>query len=394
MIKTKKTTALNPDFCFHTFWMKSDSSVNAIGAKASKLDYNHVIYTSRTSDGKPHGNSLDAETMALDWIKSLHAKRKDYYKGEMVSGSSEGVITAFWYARKYFEALNINNISVIMTDLTHFSVKKACDILCLPFKTIPFNSDFVIDCNILEEYIQNAIKSGSKKGVIIAATLGYTMTGFSDDIKKLNNLKHKYSKDNMHIFIHLDAAMGGICCRYLNPSLTYFDKAGIDTWTVDMHKGGMGLLGTSFFLLRKDLHDYMDISIPYAPGFKDYALLGSRSSIPALTAYCIIKKYKNKWKTLFRSLILKRDKFSGAIKNIQGVKIVSLPIDIPMLTISFEKLSKKSVDLLNSKFHLSSFSLNKEYQNCYRIYFNRQNKSTDILILLKSIKYIAKRDNA
>jgi tyrosine decarboxylase/aspartate 1-decarboxylase len=394
MIRPKKTTALNSGFCFHTFWMKSDRSVNAIGAKASELDYNHVIYTSRTSNGKPHGNSLDAETMTLDWVKSLHSKKKDYYKGEMVSGSSEGVITAFWYARKYFEALNINNISVIMTELTHFSVKKACDILRIPFKTIPFNSDFVMDCNVLEEYIQNAIKSGSKKGVVIAATLGYTMTGFSDDIKKLNNLKRKYSKDNMHIFIHLDAAMGGICCRYLNPSLPYFDKSGIDTWTVDMHKGGMGLLGTSFFLLRKELHDYMNITIPYTLGHKDYALLGSRSSIPALTACCIVKKYKNKWKILFRSLILKRNKFSEAVGKIQGVKIVSLPIDIPMLTISFERLSESSTDLLKSKFHLSGFSISRKYQNCYRIYFNRQNKSTDISTLLRSLKYIAKQDNA
>jgi len=217
------------------------------------------------------------------------------YDGYVASGGTECNIQAIWIYREYYKnVLNAKNdeIVVLFSEDTHYSLYKACNILHLNFKVL--DVDFhnrVINLENLDNQL-NKLKVDGVKYFITVLNMGTTMFGSIDDI---DSITHLYNSHNLQFKIHVDAAFGGFIYPFTNPNNIFnFENPNVDSLSVDGHKMLQAPYGTGIFLIKKGMIDnVLTEEASYIEGL-DHTLCGSRSGANAIATWMILNIHGSK----------------------------------------------------------------------------------------------------
>lgn len=262
------------------------------------------------------------------------------YDGYVASGGTECNMQAVWIYREYYKnVLDAKNdeIIVLFSEDTHYSLFKVCNILQLNFKllNVDFNSreiDFEKLDNLLSE-----LKADGVKYFITVLNMGTTMFGSIDDI---DSITHLYKSHNIQFKIHVDAAFGGFIYPFTNPNNVFnFENPNVDSISVDGHKMLQAPYGTGIFLIRKGLIDnVLTEEASYIEGL-DHTLCGSRSGANAIATWMILNMHGSKGlMDHMEQLIIKSDFICKSLSELdvqffrnEFMNIVTIPSeDIPM----------------------------------------------------------------
>lgn len=228
------------------------------------------------------------EALAIDVFKS----KPNAFDGYISPGGTEANIQALWMYRNYFQQecnAKLNEIAIIASEDTHYSIPKGANLLQLDWLKIPvdFNTR-QIDKKALQTILEKAHLNG-KKHFIVVSNMGTTMFGSVDNpndyIEILNELKLSFK-------LHVDGAYGGFVYPFSNPNSTInFSHPDISSITIDAHKMLQAPYGTGIFICRKDLiHHVLTREAEYVEGM-DVTLCGSRSGANAIAVWMILSTY-------------------------------------------------------------------------------------------------------
>lgn len=214
------------------------------------------------------------------------------FDGYIATGGTEANIQAIWMYRNYF----VNNfdakpeeIVIIASEDTHYSIPKAANLLMLDWLKIPvsFNKR-LIDVCVLEKKIVAAQTQG-KKYFIVVSNMGTTMFGAVENPDDYTQVLEKYK---LHYKLHIDAAYGGFVYPFSNKESTInFENPKISSITIDAHKMLQAPYGTGVFICRKGLiENVLTKEAEYVEGM-DLTLCGSRSGANAVAVWMILFTY-------------------------------------------------------------------------------------------------------
>ncbi|WP_188050223.1 aminotransferase class I/II-fold pyridoxal phosphate-dependent enzyme [Flavobacterium sp. GP15] len=214
------------------------------------------------------------------------------FDGYIATGGTEANIQAIWMYRNYF----VNNfdakpeeIVIIASEDTHYSIPKAANLLMLEWLKIPvsFNKR-LIDVCVLEKKIVAAQTQG-KKYFIVVSNMGTTMFGAVENPDDYTQVLEKYK---LHYKLHIDAAYGGFVYPFSNKESTInFENPKISSITIDAHKMLQAPYGTGVFICRKGLiENVLTKEAEYVEGM-DLTICGSRSGANAVAVWMILFTY-------------------------------------------------------------------------------------------------------
>ncbi len=184
--------------------------------------------------------------------------------GYATSGGTESNIQALRIAKKQ---KNVPRPNVVVPESVHFSFEKACDMLCMEVRTVPLSKKYCMDTDaVLEKIDVNT--------VAMVGVAGTTEYGTVDPIRVLSEI----ARDE-EIFLHVDAAFGGLVLPFLSPPLPFdFALPGVSSISVDPHKMGMSTIPAGCLLVRDaSMLETLNIRTPYLSVKQEFTLTGTRS---------------------------------------------------------------------------------------------------------------------
>ena len=180
----------------------------------------------------------EIESRFLRFIADLlHAPKS--FGGQIVSGGTEGNITAIWIAKQLS-----GNREVVLPESAHFSFQKIGSLMSMKLKTVPLTNEFVIDVQALKKRI-------GKNTAAVVGIAGSTELGTIDPIPEISDICA-----DEHLFFHVDAAFGGFVIPFLR-ELHYdvpafdFQLQGVSSVSIDSHKMGYAAIPLGALLVRK-----------------------------------------------------------------------------------------------------------------------------------------------
>ena len=253
---------------------------------------NHIgCHTMGTSEHFFSGtHAIEKELIEICSVDILKGNQNEH-DGYVASGGTEANIQAMWIYRNFFieeNDANLNEIAIICSEDSHYSVDKASNLLCIDIIKIPVEkSTRKIDKAALENLVQEQKQEG-KKYFIVFANMMTTMFGSVDCIKDYIHILKKY---NLNYKVHIDGAYGGFYHPFSRiDSGLGFDNPEITSFTLDAHKMAQAPYGTGIFLIKKGFMKYANTnSASYVEG-EDSTLIGSRSGANAIGAWMILVK--------------------------------------------------------------------------------------------------------
>jgi len=211
--------------------------------------------------------------------------------GQIVSGGTEGNITAMWIAKQLS-----GKREVLVPQSAHFSFQKIASLMDIKLIEIPLTNDYVIDIAQLKKNI-------SKNTAAVVGLAGSTELGTIDPIPELSDICFREQ-----LFLHVDAAFGGFVVPFLkdlNYSVPDFDfrLAGVSTISIDSHKMGYSTIPLGTLMIRnKDWLESISVESPYISSEKQAGILGTRSGAPVAAAYAVARYLgKEGYKNMVRS---------------------------------------------------------------------------------------------
>ena len=206
----------------------------------------------------------------------LHAPKT--FGGQIVSGGTEGNITAMWIAKQ----LSGKN-EVILPESAHFSFQKIGSLMNIRLKSVPLTKEYHTDVQAMKK------KIGTNTAAVVGIA-GSTELGTIDPIPEMS----EYCADE-HLFFHVDAAFGGFVIpflRELHYDIPAFDLQlkGVSTVSLDSHKMGYAAIPLGTLLVRKKQWlDVISVASPYISSEKQSGILGTRSGAPVAAAYAVAR---------------------------------------------------------------------------------------------------------
>ncbi|MBT5955211.1 MAG: aspartate aminotransferase family protein, partial [Candidatus Marinimicrobia bacterium] len=227
-------------------------------------------------------------------------------------------IQAIWIYREYFKnkfTAKTNEIIVLFSEDTHYSLYKACNLLGLDFHVLPVNNtNRSIDYISTEKILDRLISRGNKY-IISIANMGTTMFGSIDDVDALSAL---YLRKKINFKLHVDAAFGGFIYPFSNPDSTLnFNNSNIHSISVDAHKMLQAPYGTGIFIIRKNYIDnVITKEASYVEGH-DHTLCGSRSGANPIATWMILNVHGSEGiKARIATFIEKTDYICNALNKL------------------------------------------------------------------------------
>lgn len=231
--------------------------------------------------------------LAVDVFKAS----PDTIDGYICPGGTEANIQALWMYRNYFmyqKKAKLDEIVILASEDTHYSIPKGANILMLDWIKIPVSFEKrELDKIALEQSILEAKQNG-KKYFIAVANMGTTMFGSVDDPEDYTSILEKHKAEYK---IHVDGAYGGFVYPFSNQKSTInFSNQKISSITIDAHKMLQSPYGTGVFICRKGLiENVLTKEAEYVEGM-DLTLCGSRSGANAVAVWMILFTYgPNGW---------------------------------------------------------------------------------------------------
>jgi len=228
------------------------------------------------------------DVIAVDIFKA----QPNSFDGYISPGGTEANIQAMWIYRNYFinqHQANPDEIAIVATEDTHYSIPKGSNLLMLDWLRIPvdFNTR-KIQKDKLNQIILEA-KNNGKKYFIVVVNMGTTMFGSIDEISDYTDI---LERENLDYKLHVDGAYGGFVYPFSNKqSELNFSNPRVSSITIDAHKMLQAPYGTGIFVCRKGLiENVLTQEAEYVEGM-DLTLCGSRSGANAVAVWMILFTY-------------------------------------------------------------------------------------------------------
>lgn len=254
----------------------------------------HTFGTSEKAFNGTH--EIEREVLRVIAVDIFKAE-PNAFDGYISPGGTEANIQAIWMFRNYYMNnydAKADEIAIVASEDTHYSIPKASDLLQLDWLKIPvdFNTR-AIDKVQLEQIILNANNNG-KKYFLAVSNMGTTMFGSVDNPEDYIAV---FEKHNLHYKLHIDGAYGGFVYPFSNQqSVINFSNPKISSITIDAHKMLQAPYGTGVFICRKGyIENVLTKEAEYVEGM-DLTLCGSRSGANAVAVWMILFTYgPNGW---------------------------------------------------------------------------------------------------
>lgn len=259
----------------------------------------------------------ETEKNVIEAITDLYNERPKGISGYITSGATEGNIYSCWLGRKYLERfVKKEEICLLRTDLTHFSVRKGGDMIGVQEYIVGLSEKkWNMDIDSLSASIEDLHKKGYR-GFIIPLTLGYTVGGTNDDLEKIAKYLSKIKKKlNIYFFTWIDAALSGLTYPFIEKKFKPFKNKFIKTIVVDFHKFAGVPFPAGVILYRREIELLIRKKIPYLKE-KDDTLLGSRTGISAVAIWATIQFFgKSGFRKIVLDCLMRKNDFIKMIKS-------------------------------------------------------------------------------
>ena len=253
---------------------------------------NHIgCHTLGTSETFFQGTQdIEKELIEICAVDVLKGKAHEQ-DGYIASGGTEANIQAIWIYRDYYiseRAAKREDICILCSEDSHYSMDKAANLLGLDIYKIPIDKD---TREVREEKIKETISQAhahAKKHFIVVCNMMTTMFGSVDHVHLFTKQLTELSCD---FKMHIDGAYGGFYYPFsADHSPLTFENQHISSFTLDAHKMAQAPYGTGIFLIRKGYMQYANTQqASYVKG-EDYTLIGSRSGANAVAIWMILSK--------------------------------------------------------------------------------------------------------
>jgi glutamate/tyrosine decarboxylase-like PLP-dependent enzyme len=230
----------------------------------------------------PSASKFEAEIIAMCANMMTPDKKCTTVCGSTTSGGTESILLAVKTHRLYYaEKYNITEPEIIACDSAHAAIDKACELLNIRLIKLPMDPvTFKLDT----DQVKRAI---SPNTIMMYGSAPTFPQGVIDDITGLSRLAVQYD-----IGLHVDMCLGGFILPFAkkmgyNVPEFDFDLPGVTSMSVDTHKFGYALKGSSVVLYRTpELRRAQYFTCPKWPGglYSTPAIAGSRSA--GLIAQC------------------------------------------------------------------------------------------------------------
>ena len=254
----------------------------------------HTFGTSEKAFNGTH--EIEREVLRVIAVDIFKAE-PNAFDGYISPGGTEANIQAIWMFRNYYMNnydAKADEIAIVTSEDTHYSIPKASNLLQLDWLKIPVDFDTrTIDVNQLEQIILNA-KNNGKQYFIAVSNMGTTMFGSVDNPEDYIAV---FEKLDLHYKLHIDGAYGGFVYPFSNQqSVINFSNPKISSITIDAHKMLQAPYGTGVFICRKGyIENVLTKEAEYVEGM-DLTLCGSRSGANAVAVWMILFTYgPNGW---------------------------------------------------------------------------------------------------
>ena len=224
----------------------------------------------------------------------------------------------------------------------HAAVDKACDIMGLKLKKVPFDPvTFKCDTKALERAI------GPNTIMLYSSAPGYPQ-GVIDDIVEMGRLATKYN-----IGLHVDCCLGGFILPFakkLGYSIPDFDFSvkGVSSMSLDTHKYGYALKGSSVVLYRsKELRRAQYFNYPEWTGgiYTTPTIAGSRSGgLLAQTWASMMAMGESGYMKYTRDILETAKLIAQGVKSIQGLTILGAT-EVMIVCFAADKSVPKPIDI-------------------------------------------------
>ena len=234
-----------------------------------------MFFESNLGDQGLFPGSAQLEREVIDQLATLLHGEKAV--GFIVSGGTEANLMALLAARNMAK---VNQPEVVLPQSAHFSFTKICNLLNLKPVYAGLDCSFRVDASEVEKCI-------SKNTVAIVGTAGTAELGVIDPIEKLSEVALRHN-----VFLHVDAAFGGLVIPFLANAKPNFDfnLKGVKSITVDPHKMGMVAIPAGGILFKDDkMLDCIKTETPYLTEKVQYTFVGTRTGASAASAWAVFK---------------------------------------------------------------------------------------------------------
>jgi len=256
----------------------------------------------------------------------LHAPKTG--TGLIVSGGTEGNITAMWIAKQL-----TGKKEVILPDSAHFSFQKIASLMDIKIVKVPLTKTYTMDTSKLEDKI-------NENTAAILGIAGSTELGTVDPIPELSDICL-----DENIFLHIDAAFGGYVIPFLK-ELNYkvpdfdFQLKGVSSISIDAHKMGYSAIPLGTLLIRdRTWLDEISVDSPYISSKKQAGIPGTRSGGPVAAAYAVSRYLgKEGYKKLVENCMNITHYTQEKLNDI-GLELVTKPA-MNVLGVKLKKLSE------------------------------------------------------
>ena len=172
--------------------------------------------------------------------------------GARTQGSSEaimlGALSLKWNWRKRREAAGkpVDRPNLVFGGDVHVVWEKFCRYFDVEPRIVPLQEHrYTIGPDDVEPHVD-------ENTIGVAAVLGTTFTGQSDDIPGINALLAGLEGDGLHVPLHVDAASGGFVWPFLYPDSEWdFRLSHVHSINVSGHKFGLVYPGVGWLIFRE-----------------------------------------------------------------------------------------------------------------------------------------------
>jgi len=339
------------DFRKKDFSFKSGRILSSMCTEPHPIARDAYVKFLDTNLGDPglFSGSKQIEKQYLSFIGSLlHAPPSS--GGHIVSGGTEGNITAMWIAKQ----LSGNN-EIIIPASAHFSFQKIASLMDMKLKPIPLTRSFTMDFTQIKKKL-------SANTAAVVGVAGSTDLGNIDPIPEIAELC-----DDEHVFFHVDAAFGGFVIPFMKKQgdIPEFDFLldGVSSVSLDAHKMGYAAIPLGVVILReKQWLDEISVRSQCISSKKQAGILGTRSGGPVAAAYAVSRYLGLEgYEQIVKDCMQTTEYAANQIKSL-GVSLVSEPV-LNVIAVRLKKPSKveKALEVegwkVNTIDHLSSIRI-------------------------------------
>jgi tyrosine decarboxylase / aspartate 1-decarboxylase len=243
---------------------------NALAKKAHEMFLN-----SNLGDPGLFPGSAKLEKETIDILSGLLNGKGSM--GFLVSGGTEANLLAMLAARNM---AGLEAPEIVLPESAHFSFEKICGLLKIKPVYAALDGNFKVDCQAVEKLV-------NKNTIAIVGTAGTSELGVVDPIGELSEIAQGHS-----VWLHVDAAFGGLVIPFLNESDLDFDfrLEGVQSITVDPHKMGLAPVPAGGILFRNSKTiDCIKTDTPYLTTRDQYTFVGTRTGASAAATWAVFK---------------------------------------------------------------------------------------------------------